>query len=177
MPIQDYKKTAGILQSAARILLVPSFVVAIAIMFKGYSDVGDGFSAGVIAALGALLQGLAFGADELDRNPVIRYASVGTFIGLTLALSVAFYPVLLGEPIFLHWPGAGEDVVHFGVLEFITPVLFDVGVFLVVYGFCVGSVYSIAREQVRQAKVRERMRKSGSVEKTVRIEESQEVTR
>jgi multisubunit Na+/H+ antiporter MnhB subunit len=177
MPMQHYRTHAGMLQSAARILLVPSFVVAIAIMFKGYADVGDGFSAGVIAALGALLQGLAFGAEELDRIPVIRYASVGTFIGLTLALCVAFVPVLMGEPIFLHWPRAGDEAEHFGVLEFITPVLFDIGVFLVVYGFCVGAVHAIAREQVRQMRVRERARKARSVESPALTEEPQEAPR
>ncbi|HVL25036.1 MAG TPA: MnhB domain-containing protein [Thermomicrobiales bacterium] len=175
MPMANYRRNAGMLQSAARILLVPSFVIALAVMFKGYGDVGDGFSAGVIAALGALLQGLAFGAEELDRIPVIRYASIGTFVGLTIALGTAFFPLLTGDPILLHWPRAGEDVVHFGVLEFITPVLFDVGVFLVVYGFCVGAVHAIAREQERQVRDRERARKARGAERPTLAEEPLEV--
>ena len=175
MPMQDYRRSAGMLQSAARILLVPSYVVALAIMFKGYADVGDGFSAGVIAGLGALLQGLAFGAEELDRIPVVRYASIGTFVGLTLALGVAFVPVLFGDPLFLHWPPAGESVAHFGTVEFITAVLFDVGVFLIVYGFCVGAVHSIAREEQRH--VRDRARRPRGVERPTLAETPEEISR
>ena len=175
MPMKDYRRSAGMLQSGARILLVPTYLVALAVMFKGYADVGDGFSAGVIAALGALLQGLAFGAEELDRIPLIRYASVGAFIGLPLALGVAFVPVLFGHPIFLHWPRAGEEVAHFGILEFITPVLFDIGVFLIVYGFCVGAVHAIAREQERQ--VRDRQRRPRGVERPTLAEEPEGVKR
>ena len=40
----------------ARMLLAPILVVALAILVKGFVDVGDGFSAGVVAALGILLQ-------------------------------------------------------------------------------------------------------------------------
>lgn len=158
MPQVPQRPNAGMLQSAARILLIPSWLIAFALTFKGYVDVGDGFSGGVIASLGVLLQGLAFGADELDRIWASRMAPYATFLGLFIALSTAFGPVLFGNPIFLHWPGFMAEVVHFGVLEFITPVLFDLGVFLVVYGFCVGGVHAIAREEVRNAKVRGRGR-------------------
>jgi len=142
--------TSVMTRSVARILYLPMYLVAAAILIKGYVDIGDGFSAGVIAALGIILQGVAFGADEFDRLPFVRYAPLGTLAGLFLALAVAFGPVLAGRPIFLHSPVAGEHASHFGSLEFITPVLFDVGVFLVVLGFCVGSVSAVARETARR---------------------------
>ena len=135
---------------AVRILFLPIFMVAIATLIKGYTDIGDGFSAGVIAALGVIIQGIAFGADEFERLPLARYAPLATFVGLFLALSVAFGPVLFGDPIFLHRPVAGTEAQHFGSLEFITPVVFDVGVFLVVFGFCVGSFEAVSRETVRR---------------------------
>lgn len=156
MPQRSNKPNAGMLQSGARILLVPSWLIALALTFKGYVDVGDGFSGGVVASLAVLLQGLAFGADELDRLWASRLAPYATFVGLALAILTAFVPVLFGGSIFLHWPGIRADVGHFGVLEFITPVLFDVGVFLIVYGFCVGGVHAIAREEARNATIRRR---------------------
>lgn len=162
MPMRDPRKQAGMLPSGARILLIPCWIVALAVMLHGYADVGDGFSAGVIASLGVLLQGLAFGADEFDRMAASRVAPILSFVGLGLALLTAFLPLLLGDPLFTHWPGPNEHVVHFGVLEFITPVLFDIGVFLIVYGFCVGGLHAIAREEFRQAKLRNRLRKPGS---------------
>jgi len=158
MPDQDARRNAGMLQSAARILLVPGWVIAIAMTLKGYVDIGDGFSGGVIAALVMLLQGLAFGADELERIWIVRYSSVLSFVGLALALGTAFTPLLFGEPLFTHWPPMNESAVHFGVLEIITPVLFDIGVFLVVYGFGVGILTAVARAETRQVRLRERAR-------------------
>lgn len=134
----------------ARVLFLPLLVVAIAVMLKGYADIGDGFSAGVIASLAVILQGLAFGAADFDRLPLVRYASLGAFAGLAIALSVVFVPVLNGDPMFTHQPVAGTSATHFGMLELITPVLFDVGVFLVVLGFCVGTLGAVARETMRR---------------------------
>jgi multisubunit Na+/H+ antiporter MnhB subunit len=153
--------TTVLTRSVARILLVPIFMVAIAVLVKGYVDIGDGFAAGVIASLGIILQGAAFGADEFERLPLVRFAPVAAVVGVFLSALVAFTPVLFGEPIFRHWPHAGEHASHFGTLEFITPVIFDVGVFLVVIGFCVGSMTSISRALSRQE--REQRRGEASV--------------
>lgn len=142
--------TTEMTRTTCRILLLPILMVAVGVLIKGYADVGDGFSAGVIASLGIVLQGVAFGAEEFDRLPLVRYAPLATFAGLLLALAVAFAPVLAGDPVFLHRPEAGATAIHFGALEFITPVLFDIGVFLVVFGFCVGSLGAVARETVRR---------------------------
>ncbi len=150
--------TTVLTRSAARILLIPIFMVAAAVLVKGYADIGDGFAAGVIASLGIILQGIAFGADEFERLPLVRYAPAAAILGVFLSALVAFMPVLLGEPIFRHWPPAGDHASHFGALEFITPVVFDVGVFLVVIGFCVGSVTSIGRARVRQQRDETTMR-------------------
>jgi len=142
--------TTVMTRSVSRILLLPTFMIAFAVMIKSYADIGDGFSAGVIASLGILLQGIAFGADEFDRLPLVRYAPLAAIAGVFIALCIAFGPVVAGKPILTHWPPAGGEVVHFGALEFFTPLLFDAGVFLVVFGFCVGSVSSIARALQRQ---------------------------
>ena len=58
--------------------------------------------------------------------------------GLLIALSTAFVPVLLGKPIMTHYPGPDRHATHIGSLELTTPFLFDVGVFLLVMGVCVG---------------------------------------
>lgn len=166
------------LQSAARVLLLPGWVIAIGMMLKGYVDIGDGFSAGVIAGLVVLLQGLAFGAEELDRLPVSRYAPVISFVGLGLVLVVAFTPLLFGDPLFLHWPRINEKAYHFGIVEFITPVLFDIGVFLIVYGFSVGAVNAVARAETRQARLRERARQQRrrDIERSIHTGGTEEVT-
>lgn len=144
--------TTELSRMCARILLLPSLMIAFGVMIKGYSDVGDGFSAGVIAALGVGMQFLVFGATDVDRLVVSRYAPVTAFIGLFVALLTVFGPVLFGHAPLTHWPPPGQSPVLFGTLEFITAVAFDVGVFLLVFGFGVGTLGAIARAEARMVR-------------------------
>lgn len=137
--------TSLLTRVVAKLLLLPTLVVAFAILVKGYTQPGDGFSAGVVAGLGVVLQYLAFGREKAERLPLVRHAGSGAFIGLLLALLVAFAPVLMGDPVLTHYPPPGAKVLHLGTLEALTAVLFDVGVFLLVFGFVVGTVGMISR--------------------------------
>ena len=125
-------------RTVARLLLLPTLVVAVATLVKGYSQTGDGFSAGVIAATGVLLQYLAFGRRAIRHvlPPVVAPAAVA--FGLLLALLVAFVPSLLGQQVLTHAPPPSAPVIHFGVLEVHTAVVFDVAIFSIVFGFVVG---------------------------------------
>lgn len=132
-------------QTVAKLLFLPTLVVAVALLVKGYAQPGDGFSAGVVAALGVLLQYLAFGRREAEKLPVARLAGKGAFVGLLVALLVAAVPVFLGEPVLTNYPRPGSEAVYLGTLELITAVLFDAGVFLLVFGFAVGTIKLLAR--------------------------------
>lgn len=132
-------------QSIVRMLLLPSFVTAIAVLIKGYTDTGDGFSAGIIAATGVMLQYLAFGYRTVEQSLPVRHAPAAVFLGLLVALLVAFIPLVRGEPIFSHFPPPGGEVIHLGSLELHTAVAFDVGVFLLVLGFAVHTIRLIAQ--------------------------------
>ncbi len=122
-----------VFQIIAPRLLGPALVVAAALLVKGYTDVGDGFSAGVIVGLAISLRYVTLGPARTERElPLLRHAPAGVAGGLLIALAVGFVPVLAGDPPFTHVPGPGEDVVHFGTLEFITAVAFDVGIFVLV---------------------------------------------
>ncbi len=114
-------------------LLGPAVMVAAAIIVKGYTDVGDGFSAGVIVALAISLRYVCFGTAGAERSlPVVRHAPVVAVAGLLLGLAVGFLPVAFGEPPFTHVPGPGDHVVKLGTLELISAVAFDLGLFLLV---------------------------------------------
>jgi multisubunit Na+/H+ antiporter MnhB subunit len=128
----------------SRALFAPVLLIAAAVLVKGYADVGDGFSAGVIAALGVLLQYLAFGHEEAERRLPIRVLPSLAFIGLLGALLVAVIPLLRGESLLTHWPPPGDEVVHVGTLELITAVAFDVAIFALVLGAAVGIIHSLA---------------------------------
>jgi multisubunit Na+/H+ antiporter MnhB subunit len=107
-------------------------------------DVGDGFAAGIVAALGVLLQYVAFGRDAVhDALPVDRAPALAMG-GLALAVLVFAVPMLAGGAPLEHWPPPGEEPVHVGSLELITAVVFDVGVFGLVLGASVTMIDAIS---------------------------------
>ena len=143
--------TTPAIQAVARLVLAPALMIAAATLVKGYADTGDGFAAGVIAALALVLQYVAFGVHEVEARLPLRHAPKVAIGGLLLALAVAFVPVAFGRPPLTHVPGAGEKVVQVGTLELITPVAFDLGVFGLVVGSLVSAVRLLALADAEQA--------------------------
>ena len=116
-------------------LLAPAVMLAAALIVKGYTDVGEGFSAGVIVALAVSLRYVALGYRRAERTFRIgRHAHVIAALGLLVALASGFAGAAVGEPPFTHLPPAGEAVIHIGTLELSTAVAFDVGLFMLVFG-------------------------------------------
>ena len=80
-----------IIEVVAPRLLGPAVMVAAALIVKGYTDVGDGFSAGVIVALAIALRYLTLGPERAERSlPILRYAPAISAVGLLVALGVGF---------------------------------------------------------------------------------------
>lgn len=143
--------TSVLTQMVSRALLAPILVVAAAVLVKGYADVGDGFAAGIVAALGILLQYLAFGHEEVRRSLPIAHAPALAVAGLAVAMAVFLVPILLGEAPLEHWPAPGEEPIHVGSLELITAVAFDVGVFGLVLGSAVTIIDAIVHPEEGEA--------------------------
>ena len=164
----DRPVTTTTTQAVARALLPISVMAGVAILIKGYTDTGDGFSAGVILSLGAVTQVACFGIGIVERIPLLRYAPFGAYLGIVLALGIAFVPLLFGEPLLTHWPPAGASPLHFGTLEIITAVGFDICVCLLVFGFVVGTMTLLARTAsvaaTQQAQSAERHQPAGKRE-------------
>jgi multicomponent Na+:H+ antiporter subunit B len=134
-----------VLHEVARLLWGPSLVVAFGLIVKGYVEVGDGFAAGVVVSLVVGLFYVALGAEGAERAlPFLRFAPRLAVGGLLLSLVDGFFPLLLGEPPFTHHPGPGEEVTHIGALELFTPLVFDIGVFLLVLGVLTVLLHQLA---------------------------------
>ena len=139
--------TSVLTRMVARALLAPTLVVAAAILVKGYANVGDGFAAGIVAALGVLLQYLAFGRSAVATALPVSGAPATALAGLALAVAVFAVPIALGGTAFEHWPAAGQEPIHVGTLELITAVVFDVGVFALVLGAAVTIIDALTEEE------------------------------
>jgi multisubunit Na+/H+ antiporter MnhB subunit len=124
-----------ILDVVAPRLLAPAIMLAAALIVKGYTDVGEGFSAGVIVALAIGLRYVTLGAARADRTlPIARRADVIAACGLLIAFAFGFSGLGIGDPPFTHQPLPGQAVIRIGTLELTTAVGFDVGLFLLVAG-------------------------------------------
>lgn len=137
-------------QRISRLLFAPTLMVAFAVLIKGYVGAGDGFAAGIIAGMAFAMQFVAFGERNVRRSLHTRYAPVVAMCGLALALACTFLPVLRGLPLLTHWPPPDARVLHFGTVEILTAVAFDVGVFLLVVGFTVTALALVSRAESRE---------------------------
>jgi multisubunit Na+/H+ antiporter MnhB subunit len=136
----------AIVRVVARMLLGPTIMVAAALIVKGYAEVGDGFGSGVAVSLAISLTYIALGGATAERVlPVLRHAPKLAIGGLLLALATGFFPLLLGEPPVSHRPAPEEAVVKIGALELFTPLLLDVGIFLLVVGLLTVLLHHMAR--------------------------------
>jgi multisubunit Na+/H+ antiporter MnhB subunit len=126
-------------------LLGPALMVAAGLIVKGYSDVGDGFSAAVVVGLAVALRYIALGVEAAEASlPILRHAPVGAVAGMLGALACGFFPIALGDPPFTHLPRAGEPVTTVGTLELITAVAFDLALFLLVASVLVVLIHQLA---------------------------------
>ncbi len=124
-----------ILDVVAPRLLAPAVMLAAALIVKGYTDVGEGFSAGVIVALAVGLRYVTLGPARADRTlRIARRADVVAACGLLIAMAFGFAGVAVGLPPFTHWPPPGASVIRLGTIELTTAIGFDVGLFLLVLG-------------------------------------------
>lgn len=124
----------------SRRLFPVALVVSAALLIKGYRDVGDGFSAGALAGLAAVLQYLGDEPRAARRRVGARWVRPLAAAGLAVTLAVAQIPALVGvAPPVTHYPSPDAHVVSLGMLELHTSLAFDFGIALLVYAVTVGA--------------------------------------
>jgi len=134
-----------ILRLTARVLLPVLLLFSLYLFERGHNEPGGGFTAGLVAAAAWALYAIALGTAEARRalrvEPRLLIAA-----GLLLALASGVWG-LTSEGAFLTglWdevavPGLGE--VYLG-----TPLLFDLGVYVAVFGVTVTIIFALAEEE------------------------------
>ncbi|GHA29567.1 Na(+)/H(+) antiporter subunit B [Devosia pacifica] len=120
-----------IFRTIAPLIVAIMVVFSIYVMLRGHNEPGGGFIGGLIAASAIAIFGMACGVPEVRRAMRIdplTFAGVGVLIaGLSGMLSL-----FTGKPfmtsIWLYIEFADAEV------PLSTPLLFDIGVYLVVFG-------------------------------------------
>ncbi len=124
-----------------RVLTPVMLVISAVLLLRGHDQPGGGFIAGLLVSATFALQILARGADEVAAGigPARRMLVAS---GLLLSVGSALYGLVTGVGFFraVWW------TIDFGPIYYKigTPVLFDVGVFLIVIGVTVTYVLGLS---------------------------------
>jgi len=129
-----------ILRSAARLLLPLLLLFSIFLLLRGHNEPGGGFSGGLVAAAAFAL--LTIATDVPTTRRTLRM-SPRIFIGAGLLVAVASGAIGLIGGAFLTGLWAELPLPGDAKLAVGTPLLFDVGVYLVVIGVVLTIVLSL----------------------------------
>jgi multicomponent Na+:H+ antiporter subunit B len=122
-----------ILRTAVRFLVPMLLMLSVMVLLRGHNEPGGGFVGGLLAAGAVALLQLAEGTEAARRLLRVDPRSLIGF-GLLAALSAGVAALAAGRPLLTGlWLGTPVP----GIGKLGTPLLFDIGVFLVVVGSAV----------------------------------------
>lgn len=133
-----------ILLTAARLLTPLLLLFSVFLLLRGHNEPGGGFAGGLVASAAFIL--LAISRDPAAARRALRVEpQILIGAGLLVAIAAGVLGLLVGDPLltgqWLEIPLPGE-----GELELGTPLVFDVGVYLVVLGATLTMVLTLAEE-------------------------------
>jgi len=126
-----------IFRTAAPTLTALMLLFSVFVLLRGHNEPGGGFIGGLIAVSAFAIHGIAFGVHQVRRTLYFHPMAISGF-GLFLAILAGLISLAFRVPLLTGlWTS-----LTFGdlTIDLSTPMLFDIGVYLVV----VGSITSIA---------------------------------
>ena len=133
-----------ILATATRILTPLLLLFSVFLLLRGHDEPGGGFSGGLVAAIAFTLVALAESAGAA-RAMLIVEPRIVVASGVAIALLAAVLGLISsGAPLSSIWLEA--TVPWGGSLKLGTPLVFDIGVFLVVLGASVTIILGLVEE-------------------------------
>jgi multicomponent Na+:H+ antiporter subunit A len=129
---------SAIFQTGARYLMPLLLAFSVFLMLRGHNEPGGGFAGGLVAAAAIALYMIAYGPKRARQVLWIKPMTL-LAAGLSIAVMSAMPALVRGQSFMTaQWM---VDPVHLG-----TPLLFDLGVFLVVAGVVLMMIFSLAEE-------------------------------
>lgn len=137
--------TSIILRLTARLLLPLLLVFSLFLFARGHNEPGGGFVAGLVGAAAWALYAIAYDAAEARRALKV---DPRLLIGIGLALALASgLPGLVWPGAFLAGVWGTVEVPGLGAVDVGTPVLFDLGVYVAVFGVTLTIIFALAEEE------------------------------
>ena len=122
-------KSSPILDITLRWLIVLLGMVSFFLLLRGHNEPGGGFSGGLLAASAVIIMTIAYGASagrKLLHFQPLSYIAVGLIISVLASLFQ--WDIAFMSSIWIKLP------LGFTTFELGTPLLFDLGVYIVVLG-------------------------------------------
>jgi multicomponent Na+:H+ antiporter subunit B len=133
-----------ILQTTSRLLQPLLLMFSVFLMLGGHNGPGGGFAGGLMAAASFALHTIAF--DVRAAREALRFDPQNLIsVGLALAVVSGLVSLLFGMPLMTSYWFA-IPLGELGKLDLGTPLLFDLGVYLVVCGVTLLIIFSLAEE-------------------------------
>ncbi len=132
-----------ILSSTTRFILPMLLLFSVFAFLRGHNEPGGGFIGGLVAAAGIGLCVLAEGVDPVRK--LLRVAPRTLMsTGMLTAIVSALLPLIVGKPFFTGlW---GSFWTPLGTAKLGTPLLFDLGVYLIVVGMVLTVIFELAED-------------------------------
>ena len=140
-------KDSLFLRSITKILFPSLWIFAALLFWRGHNSPGGGFIAGLLVAASFGIVGLSLGAEALRKTYRLQAGLAPVRWGLLLAVGSGFI-AMLSNPSNNFFQGAWTEIPipYFGPLALGSPMLFDLGVFLVVVGIGVNFIISMMED-------------------------------
>lgn len=136
--------TSLIMRTATPLISLLMLIFSLFLLFRGHNSPGGGFVGGLVAASAFAMWAIAYNVRvaryRLGLEPHLLVGS-----GLLLALGSSCVGLIRGEPFMTGiWRELPVPVI--GQLDLGTPMVFDIGVYLVVLGVLMVMVLNLAEE-------------------------------
>ncbi len=132
-----------ILETVTRFITPFLLIIAVFLLLRGHNEPGGGFAGGLVAAAALALHMMAFG-EQAMRDAIRIDPRTLAGIGLTISILSGFTSIVVGKP-FLTGLWVNLPTI-FGTAKLGTPMIFDVGVFMVVIGVTVSFLEDMHEE-------------------------------
>lgn len=132
------------MKAVVSLLFVLVNIMSIYLLLRGHNFPGGGFIAGLMTGISFIMLGLVRGWAELQRElplPPLRMAT----LGVAIAYFVGALPMTWGKPFLTQYTWHFGDIPFFGELHIGMPLIFDIGVYLLVSCITVKLVIVLAR--------------------------------
>jgi multicomponent Na+:H+ antiporter subunit B len=136
-------KNSLILASTIKYIIPLMLIFSFFLLLRGHNEPGGGFTGGLVAASAYALYAIANGVKEASK--VLRFKPIMLIaIGLAIALISGLIPIFFNQS-FLTGLWLKFTIPVIGKIG--TPLLFDIGVYILVLGISTKIIFSMAEEE------------------------------